>query len=188
MLKLLPCKSEVNRNKRMSFLFLIQSEHILVARRSNSNGDVVRHLGFLNRFFFYWRSIRKVYSVIDRLHVTGFIQSVCDILVRGEINTHRQCKQHVIWFNILNHRGWVYKAENFVFSPVSSLCSWHSHLFLWRLHNPVCLPGSGMHKLWPGGSQHRGLRKHWIQDRYDIELISFLGKYLNVHTHVHILP
>ena len=86
LLKVLPCKSEVNRNKRMSFLFLIQSEHILVSRRSHSNGDVVRHLGFLNRLFAYWRSIREVYSVIDRLHVTGFIQWVCDILVRGEIN------------------------------------------------------------------------------------------------------
>ena len=53
LLKLLPCKSEVNRNKRISFLFLIQSEHILVSRRSNSNGDFVRHLGFLNKFFDY---------------------------------------------------------------------------------------------------------------------------------------
>ena len=87
LLKLHQCKSEVNRNKRMSFLFLIQSEHILVSRRSHSNGDVVRHLGFLNKFFAYWRSIREVYSVIDRLHVTCFIQWVCDILVRGEINS-----------------------------------------------------------------------------------------------------
>ena len=29
--------------------------------------------------------MREVYSAIDRLHVTGFIQSVFDILVRGEI-------------------------------------------------------------------------------------------------------
>ena len=88
LLKLLPCKSEVNRNKRMSFLFLIQSDHILVSRRSHSNGYVVRHLGFLNKFFAYWRSIREVYSAIDRLHVTCFVQWVCDILVRGEINFH----------------------------------------------------------------------------------------------------
>ena len=71
----------------MSILLLIHSEYILVARRSHSNGDVVRHLGFLDRFFAYWRSIREVYSVIDRLHVTGFIQSGFDILVRGEIKT-----------------------------------------------------------------------------------------------------
>ena len=66
----------------------MQSDHILVSRRPHSNGDVVRHLGFLNRFFAYWRSIREVYSVIDRLHVTGFIQWVCDILVRGEIKKY----------------------------------------------------------------------------------------------------
>ena len=101
MLKLLLCKSEVNRNKRMSFLFLIKSEHILVSRRSHSNGDVVRHLGFLNRFFAYWRSIREVYSVIDRLHVTGFIQWVCDILVRGEIKSRFwDC-----WNGFLNNRA-----------------------------------------------------------------------------------
>ena len=69
----------------MSTLFLIHSEYMLVARRSHSNGDVVRHLGFLNIFFAYWRSIREVYRVIDRFHVTGLIQSVSDILVRGEI-------------------------------------------------------------------------------------------------------
>ena len=61
---------------------------ILVARRSHSNEDFVHHLGFLNRFFAYWRSIREVYSVIDRLHATSFIQSVFDILVRGEIINH----------------------------------------------------------------------------------------------------
>ena len=33
----------------------------------------------------------------------------------------------------------VYKAENFVFSPVSSLRSWRSHLFVWRLRKPINL-------------------------------------------------
>ena len=42
-------------------------------------------LDFSIENFAYWRSIKEVYSVIDRLHVTGFIQSVFDILVRGEI-------------------------------------------------------------------------------------------------------
>ena len=76
----------------MSILFLIHSELILLARRSHSNGDGIRHLGFINRFFAYWRSIREVYSVIDRLHVTGFIQSVFDILVRGEIKAYFMCR------------------------------------------------------------------------------------------------
>ena len=33
----------------------------------------------------------------------------------------------------------VYKAENFVFSPVSSLRLWRSHLFVWRLRKPINL-------------------------------------------------
>ena len=44
--------------------------------------------------------------------------------------------------NSLSSGGGIYKAENFIFSPVSSLRSWHSqvlHLFLWRLRNPVYL-------------------------------------------------
>ena len=42
----------------------------------------------------------------------------------------------------LNPDVGIYKAENFIFSPVSSLRSWRSqvsHLFLWRLRNPVYL-------------------------------------------------
>ena len=42
----------------------------------------------------------------------------------------------------LNPDGGIYKAENFVFSPVSSLrllCSYFSHLFVWRLRNQVYL-------------------------------------------------
>ena len=70
----------------------IHAEYIRVARRSHSNGDIVRHLGFLNIFFAYWRSIREVYSVIDRLHVTCFSQSVFDILVQGEIKYYIRSK------------------------------------------------------------------------------------------------
>ena len=43
-------------------------------------------LDYSTDLFAYWQSIREVYSIIDRLHVTDFIQSVFDILVRGEIN------------------------------------------------------------------------------------------------------
>ena len=32
-----------------------------------------------------------------------------------------------------------YKAGNFVFSPVSSLRSWRSHLFVWRWRKPINL-------------------------------------------------
>ena len=42
----------------------------------------------------------------------------------------------------LNPGVGIYKVENFIFSPVSSLRSWHSqvsHLFLLRLRNPVYL-------------------------------------------------
>ena len=71
----------------MSILFLIHLEHtcILIARRSHGNGDVVHHIGFLNRFFCLLTVYKKVYRVIDCVHVTGFIQSVSDILVRGKI-------------------------------------------------------------------------------------------------------
>ena len=72
----------------MSFLFHMNSDHILVIRRSHSNGAFSTILDFSIDFFAYWRSIREeVYSVIDRLHVTGFIQSIFGILVRGEINS-----------------------------------------------------------------------------------------------------
>ena len=40
----------------------------------------------------------------------------------------------------LNPSNGIYKAENLVFTPVSSLCSWRlekSHLFVQRLRNPV---------------------------------------------------
>ena len=41
----------------MSFLFLVHSEHILVARRSHSNGELSGILDFSNIFFSYRRSI-----------------------------------------------------------------------------------------------------------------------------------
>ena len=42
--------------------------------------------------------------------------------------------------DMLTPGGGIYKAENFIFSPVFSLRSWRSqfsHLFLWRLRNQV---------------------------------------------------
>ena len=45
----------------------------------------------------------------------------------------------------LNPGGGIYKAENFVFSPVSSLYLWRSHLFCMEIMQPG-LPGSGVHK------------------------------------------
>ena len=80
------------------FCFLYIQIIILIARMSHSNGDVVCHLGFLNRFFCLLTVYKKVYRVIDRVHVTGFIQSVSDILVRGEIiinRDHRVIKDYV---------------------------------------------------------------------------------------------
>ena len=52
--------------------------------------------------------------------------------------------QRKLWNFIsnLNPGNGIYKAENFAFSPVSSLHSWHSQfsrLFVWRLGNPVYL-------------------------------------------------
>ena len=50
------------------------------------------------------------------------------------MNTYRNKHfESIAW----NPGDGVYKAENFVFSPVSSLRSWHSHLFVWRLRKPV---------------------------------------------------
>ena len=40
---------------------------------------------------------------------------------------------------VLNSGVGKYKVENFVFSPVSSLPLWHSHLFVWRSCNLVYL-------------------------------------------------
>ena len=51
-----------------------------------ATGTLSAILDFSKYFLAYWRSIREVYSVIDRLHMAGFIQSVFDIIVRGEIN------------------------------------------------------------------------------------------------------
>ena len=39
----------------------------------------------------------------------------------------------------LNPGDGVCKAWNFVFSPVSSLCSWRSYLFVWKLRKPINL-------------------------------------------------
>ena len=64
----------------MSILSLIHSEYILVAKRSHSNGDVVRHLRFLNQLFcllrVYKRSILRYRpSALDRLDPISFWHS-----------------------------------------------------------------------------------------------------------------
>ena len=86
LLTLFRVKAKLAGISKCRFCFLYIQNIILVARRSHSNGDVIRHLGFLDRFFCLLTVYKKVYRVIDRVHVTGFIQSVSDILVRGEIN------------------------------------------------------------------------------------------------------
>ena len=86
--KPLSSKSEVNASKTCRFLFHMHSEYIRVTRRSHSNMAFSTILDISIDFFAYWRSIREeVYSVIDCLHVTGFIQSIFGILVRDEINS-----------------------------------------------------------------------------------------------------
>ena len=52
------------------------------------------------------------------------------------MNTYRNKHfESIAW----NPGDGVYKAENVVFSPVSSLRSWRSHLFVWRLRKPINL-------------------------------------------------
>ena len=52
------------------------------------------------------------------------------------MNTYRNKHfESIAW----NPGDGVYKAENFVFSPVSPLRSWRSHLFVWRLRKPINL-------------------------------------------------
>ena len=97
------------------------------------------------------------------------------------------------WFLVaeLNYGGWIYKAGNFVFSPVSSLRSWgsqFSHLFLWKLRNPVYLaqvcivmtgrfltPGfKGQGQLW-----HSVYKTLWTWYR-----LQFLPITLKLHMHI----
>ena len=82
--KPLSSKSEVNASKTCRFCF------ISIQNISESPEDPIATGRFPPSwiisidFFAYWRSIREeVYSVIDCLHVTGFIQSIFGILVRG---------------------------------------------------------------------------------------------------------
>ena len=56
--------------------------------------------------------------------------------VRVTMNTYKNKHFESI---ALNPGDGVYIAENFVFSPVSSLRSWLSHLFVWRLRKPINL-------------------------------------------------
>ena len=61
----------------------------------------------------------------------------------------------------LNPGDWVYKAENFVFSPVSSLCSRRSHLFVWRLRKSINLAQVNIVNISNAGRfQHRGFKKY----------------------------
>ena len=93
----------------MSFLFHMHLEHIRVTRRSHSNGAFSTILDFSIDFFAYWRSIREeVYSVIDCLHVTGFIQYIFGILVRGEINSSISPRQLLNGIPI--KENWLYSS------------------------------------------------------------------------------
>ena len=97
----------------MSFLFHMHSEHIRVTRRSHSNGAFSTILDISIDFFAYWRSIREdVYSVIDCLHVTGFIQSIFGILVRGEMNSSISPRQLLNGIPI--KENWLYSITGYI--------------------------------------------------------------------------
>ena len=109
--KPLSSKSEVNGSKTCRFCF------ICIQNISGSPEDPIATgrfppLDFSIDFFAYWRSIREeVYSVIDCLHVTGFIQLIFGILVRGEINSSISQRQ------LLNS---IPIKENLLYSSMSS--------------------------------------------------------------------
>ena len=157
----------------MSILFLIHSEYILVARRSHSNGDVVRHLGFLNRFFCLLTVYKKVYGVIDHIHVIGFIQSVSNILVRGEINVwcmnlHGIMKvdwktnYHIFrYFRVWEFLAIVTKRSCVIFS-LCSLVKWLFMETLFFLFFPECICSDFEEVLNSAKSEDRKISRHTI--------------------------
>ena len=79
-----------------------------------------------------WKTYRPV---INLVHVLSMMRKYGS-KVRVTMNTYRNKHFESI---ALNPGDGVYKAENSVFSPVSSLRSWRSHLFVWRLRKPINL-------------------------------------------------
>ena len=79
-----------------------------------------------------WKTYRPV---INLVHILSMLRKYGS-KVRVTMNTYRNKHFESI---ALNPGDGVYKAENFVFSPVSSLRSWHSYLFVWRLRKPINL-------------------------------------------------
>ena len=95
-------------NKKCRFCFLFIQKISWSSEDPIATGTLSAILDFSREVFAYWRSIREVYRVIDRLHVTCFIQSVFDILVRGEINgryiSGRQCLCCIIYGRYISGR------------------------------------------------------------------------------------
>ena len=73
----------------MSFLIIIQSQHKLIPRKFHSNKNVVRHLVFLVSQSSAQAAVHEAYwPYIVTGHVTGLIQSLSQIFVRGKINLY----------------------------------------------------------------------------------------------------
>ena len=79
-----------------------------------------------------WKTYRPV---INLVHILSMMRKYGS-KVRVTMITYRNKHFGSI---ALNPGDRVYTAENFVFSPVSSLLSWRSHLFIWRLRKPINL-------------------------------------------------
>ena len=79
-----------------------------------------------------WKTYRPV---INLVHIMSMIRTYGS-KVRVTMNTYRNKHFESI---ALNPGDGVYKAKNVVFSPVSSLHSRRSHLFVWRLRKPINL-------------------------------------------------
>ena len=78
-------KAKLTGVKKSRFCFLYIQNISVLPEDPIATGKISAISDFSTDCFAYWRSIREVYRVIDRLHVTGLIQSVFDILVRGKI-------------------------------------------------------------------------------------------------------
>ena len=80
-----------------------------------------------------WKTYRLV---INLVHILSMMRKYGS-KVRVTMNTYYRNKHFESI--ALNSGDGVYKTENFIFSPVSSLRSWRSHLFVWRLRKPINL-------------------------------------------------
>ena len=79
-----------------------------------------------------WKTYRPVINLVHILSMVRKYGSKVRVTMSTYWNKHFESIA-------LNPGDWVYKAENFVFSPVSHLRSWRSHLFVWRLRKPINL-------------------------------------------------